>query len=63
MRLSGLAIASMLLMHLIHREKEEGCFSKDMNSRSDCFCEEQLKKVRHLWQKKKKSLCVESFIV
>lgn len=33
-------------------KKEEGCFSKDMNSGSDCFCEEHLKRVRHPWLEK-----------
>ena len=63
MWLSGLAIARMLLKRLVCFEKEEGCFSKDMNSGSDCFCEEHLKEVRHLWLEKKKSLNVESFII
>ena len=63
MWLSGLAIARMLLKRLVCFEKEEGCFSKDMKSGSDCFCEEHLKEVRHLWLEKKKSLNVESFII
>lgn len=52
MWLNGLAIARMLLMHWVHLEKEEGCFFKDLNSESDYFCEEQLKKIRPLSEEK-----------
>lgn len=53
MWLSGLAIVKILLLHLACFKKEEGCLSQDMNSGSDCFCEEHLKRVRHLCLEKK----------